>query len=433
MKIYNYNMVADNSNEKNFKVYKNEVIDLINKIKMYINNSNNIYFDNSEDYQNFSKWKNTILSNIDTILEYKLYEVAKKLGISENYIINKNKINEQYEIDRNKKEIYNKQQIKVRKFDYYSPKEIEEKNKYITINFQSFSSKFIKDDDITENKTLGEYLFDIAKLSRISLRDSNEFLELLYRKYIEPNNKNEITIFNIDQFRMDFSSWVKKDNNGIVSNLFINFYKNKLTQISVINGQIDENKRKYFVKLYIDLLDLYYQSKLSFPSIEINFDQEDSNYNSQKMMDPFGNKATATTTVNFVYFPSLYSNGLFLENGKQWVFTKYINRKKEETFFVKKKDLESLLYLEKSIKKFHIPKLSDKLELNIREEKLLIPNINFKISENLKKEYIFHLKNKNSNEIEEVKNNSMIKIDENKELVKCDILLNNQIITSFPK
>ena len=41
--------------------------------------------------------------------------------------------------------------------------------------------------------------------------------------------------------------------------------------------------------------------------------------------------------VNFVFLPSLYSNGYYLENGKQWVFAYKENK---DTFFYDKKELK---------------------------------------------------------------------------------------------
>lgn len=128
--------------------------------------------------------------------------------------------------------------------------------------------------------------------------------------------------------------------------------------------------------------------------------------------------------VNFVYFPSLISNWCYLDKGKQWVFT-YINNEKNKTFFIENIKLEPLI--DRS-KKFYIPKLKDKLKIGLKIE----PEINYKISQRAKKEYVFHLKDKNTNEIKEIKNDSFIKIENNEELVKLDFYLMSEYICSFP-
>ena len=63
--------------------------------------------------------------------------------------------------------------------------------------------------------------------------------------------------------------------------------------------------------------------------------------------------------------------------------------------------------------------------------KILIPEINYKIAENVKREYKFLLKNKKTGEEKEVIKNSFIKIGENEECIKCDFYLMSEYISSF--
>ena len=58
-------------------------------------------------------------------------------------------------------------------------------------------------------------------------------------------------------------------------------------------------KKIYLDKLYKELLILYYQSQLAFPSFEINFNfEQNGDFNSKTMIDYF-NSATKKKKVNF--------------------------------------------------------------------------------------------------------------------------------------
>lgn len=178
-------------------------------------------------------------------------------------------------------------------------------------------------------------------------------------------------------------------------------------------------------KLYKDLLILFFQSDLSFPSITINF-QKEGEFNYTTMEDLVDNKVRKNQKINFVVFPSLISNREFLKIGKQYVFT-YFDDKKKKTFYFENINLEPLI---EENEKFHIPKLIDELKINII--KILIPEINYKIAEKVKREYKFHLIDKKTNEKKEViKKDSFIKIGENEECVKCDFYLMSEYISSY--
>ena len=102
--------------------------------------------------------------------------------------------------------------------------------------------------------------------------------------------------------------------------------------------------------MYKELTILYFQCEISFPVVQIDFDNNAKNFNSETMIEyphNHGNK-----NVNFVYFPSLISNDNYLEKGKQWVFT-YIENKKKRTFYFEKIELKLENIYEKT---FFIPK-----------------------------------------------------------------------------
>ena len=192
-----------------------------------------------------------------------------------------------------------------------------------------------------------------------------------------------------------------------VKNININEY---------LNEQKEENTKNYLKKLYKDLLLIFFQCELSFPSITINFKKEEE-FNFNKMEDLADNKGKRKRKINFVVFPSLTSNGEFLQKGKQYVFT-YFDDEKKKTFYFENINLEPLI---EENKKFYIPRLKDELKINFI--KILIPEINYKISEKIKTEYKFLLKSKKTGEKKEVIKNSFIKIGNNEEFIKCDFYL----------
>ena len=198
-------------------------------------------------------------------------------------------------------------------------------------NFKRFSINFIKDEDEIENQTIGEFLIKIANISRISFNHSNIFLKIMYYNYESKKYKdNEIIISSLDQFREEFSSWAKNNNEMINSELKKYL---KCEDIPYIKEQIDKNSKDYFRKLYEELVLLYFKCELSFPSIKIDFSNNESDFNYDKMIEyPHNNEENKK--VNFVYFPSLSSNDNYIEKGKKWVFI-YINNNKKKHFIMK--------------------------------------------------------------------------------------------------
>ncbi len=63
---------------------------------------------------------------------------------------------------------------------------------------------------------------------------------------------------------------------------------------------------------------LYFHCELSFSIIDVDFNT-DSLFNHEKMIDLFN--TGINRKVDFIILPSLFSNGIFLKNGKSWFFT----------------------------------------------------------------------------------------------------------------
>ena len=245
---------------------------------------------------------------------------------------------------------------------------------------------------------------------------------MLYNEFKNIKNNNETIISSVDQFKMEFSSWVKNNDKFMVKCLE-DFVKN-LNINKYVNEQKEENIKNYLKKLYKDLVTLFFECELSFPSITINYKKEEE-YDFEKIEDLANNKGKRKRKINFVVFPSLISNREFLKKGKQYVFT-YFDDEKKKTFYFENINLEPLI---EENKKFYIPRLKDELKINLI--KVLIPEINFKISEKIKTEYKFHIRDKKTHEEKVVNEYYLIKIGENEECIKCDFYLMNEYISTL--
>ena len=393
-----------------------QIIDLKEDTKKYIADSYNkncYYFYDTTKLKN---WVQNIMYYIDNIYKGKYEEIVMFINEEEK---NQTDTSYKYKNEEKQKNIYNynlkgtkeySSKTTVEKTDIITSKDIQIKNLEITRQFESFSINFIDDEDSIDNKTLGLQLIQVANISRSAYNDSNKLLAQLFNDFEKFKNKEYIIQTN-DQFRKDFSSWVKnpKNKNYIENSI------NKLCSTFVINEE-DKDIRNYFIKLYKDLLTLYFLCQLSFPLVEINFTQEEKDFNSKKMIDSFQIGKRHKAKVNFVFFPSLYSNGNYLENGKQWVFS-YINTEKKVTFHKEGIKFVSIIG-EKE--KFIIPKVKDKLKISLKKEILYTISTNFKFSENCNKEFIIFFKNKSINKISKISADSSFKLDENEEIEKID-------------
>ena len=362
-----------------------------------------------ETIKDIKDWKDEILQFMTENLNLKHAEILKYLNNIEENIVGRTK----------KDEI----QHNIQNYNVFTSKDIQNYYSEIIDYYKRYSVNYINDDDEPENKTIGVFLEKVANISRKSYNDSNKLLQLLYNKFKNVKRNYETIISSLDQFKMEFSSWMK-NKNQLMEKSLENFVKNANIN-EYLNEQNEEETKNYLEKLYKDLLLLFFQCELSFPSITINFKKEEE-FNFTKMEDLADNKGKGEKKINFVVFPSLISNGAFLQKGKQYVFT-YFNEEKKKTFYFENINLEPLI---EENKKFYIPRLKDELKINLI--KILIPEINYKIAENIKRDYKFLLKNRKTNEEkEEVIKNSFIKIGENEECIKCDFYLMSEYISSF--
>ena len=374
-----------------------EIIDFQNlkkKIKKQIeDNFKNFKIDYIQDVKD---WNNIVINIIETNLDEAFHKISQEKNIKSN-IKTSNLI------------------------EVFTSEEIQLKNKIITTEFEKISYDYYNDYDENENSSIAEFLIEVANISRQAFNDSNKYLKNVYNDF--ENKQKETTIISSkEHFKKIFSSWVKKNN--IIENLL---YNQKIN-LNFIDKQGDKKKNEYFNKLYIDLLSLYFQCAITFPSIEIDFKTQ-NNFESTNMID-YLNKGGKNKKVNFVIFPSLYSNGKFLENGKKWVFT-YFDDYKKNTFYFK--ELNLIQINKENI--FHIPTLSEKLKLNLEQKTFIIPHLNYKISKEIHQKFVFIFKDKHSNNIEkkEIFVNPKFSLSNNFEFIKCEFYIQDEKILSSDK
>ena len=82
--------------------------------------------------------------------------------------------------------------------NYFMPNDIQNKLSLIMHDFKVISSDYVNDNDEIENQTLGEFLYKVANIARISYNNSNECLQKIYSKFEENNKNKESIIFFLD-------------------------------------------------------------------------------------------------------------------------------------------------------------------------------------------------------------------------------------------
>jgi hypothetical protein len=409
---------------KKFKTV-GDVSDWKNEIKQYIaqnfNPSNQKFKHLLEEMKQSLKINNREEKmDIDNNVDYPYNEKDKHDQYKDinYYHINRN-INEKRIGDNINKNI-------IESNNYFMPNDIQNKLSLIMHDFKVISSDYVNDDDEIENQTLGEFLYKVANIARISYNNSNECLQKIYSKFEENNKNKESIIFSLDQFKEEFSTWVKNNYDEIQKNDIDKLSEN-INEYKIIIDEKDEKTKKYLIKLYKELLILYFLSELSVPSIEIDFNLYNNDFEPEKMYDIAGNRGKKK--VNFVVFPSLMSNCIYLDKGIKWVFT-YKDSINKEMFYFKEINLEPLI---DDSKKFKIPKLSDKIKLLLQRDEKLTPIINkYKISEKVKKQYYFHIINNKTKKERKLISESPININEDEKCLKCELFLMSEYIASIP-
>ena len=263
----------------------------------------------------------------------------------------------------------------------------------------------------------------VAKIARISYSQSKKLFRKIKEKYIELK-KIDKSCFEKEDALIEFSSWVKNSEKNDETK---EEYQKILKQENLFKEE-EKNKEEnqFFTKLFYDLAILYFHCKMAFPSVKINFDKKED-FNSREMID-FINRGK-NRKVNFVFLPSLFSNGIFLQNGKSWVFT-YTKK----TFCFKDLKDESL---DELIEKENIKKEKEKdNNMKVHSEnksdgKYITIENNINIPAKQEYELKFYLKSKKDNKFYCIKTKKKtFKIVNDKEIIIYQLIIDSKAVFS---
>ncbi len=187
--------------------------------------------------------------------------------------------------------------------NFFISKDIQINLSQIYDYFKIYSNNFFDDNEEIENQKIGEFLLKVANLSRISYNHSNIILKIIYEESIKTLNKyDEKIITSFNDFKEEFSSWVKNNISDIENK--ISSYFNNL-EISYIKEEKDNNNKDFFNRLIKDLSILFFKCELSFPSIQIDFNLTDKNFDYEKMIDFAHNKGKKKSILFFFHHLNL--------------------------------------------------------------------------------------------------------------------------------
>ena len=239
-----------------------------------------------------------------------------------------------------------------------------------------------------ENEDVALFFKEVARISRIAYNEGKLLLKIMEEKYIK--SKGGKILINNEKVRKEFSSWVE----NFEKEKGRNEYEKIIGNIKIFEKNENIEEQKYLSKLFNDLTLMYFHCNLSFPLVKISFDKED-NFNTDKMID-FINTGK-NRKVNLIILPSLFSNGIFLENGKSWVFTYGKNTFKFEDSLIR--SLNRLIDEENSTSHKKENNLVIKVFQEIKNDKkiITIEDTNNKILGNKEYQIIFRIQNKKNN------------------------------------
>ena len=389
------------------KKLNEKIIQLKIDISKYIFDSYLKFTENKVAFfkEDIEGWKNSITNNINNIIDKSFEYLIKKQDID----------------TRNKSKTEIRIESKSELNDIFTSKDIQEKNKEITRNFQNETYDYMNANEKNENENVASFLKEVAIISRISFKEGKNLYQTMKENYLK--SQGNINIIEDEKFQNDFSTWVKnkEKNDGI------KIYEDILNKVKLFKNNEKSKGQNYLSKLFLDLTIMYFHCNIAFPLVEISFKNEENNFNSETMID-FINRGK-NRKVNFVILPALISNGIFLQNGKLWVFTfskntfkfdesinKYLN-----DFLIHDKNL-----ILKNIQENLILKVYCK---NKNGEKHIKIKTNIDIPEDIEYEYSLFFKNKNKR-IQKIFKNKTLKIKNNLDIEKVELILEKKIIIS---
>lgn len=318
--------IREEKQNNKVKINEKEEKELINKKKFDINEekNNKVKIDKNEVKEQINK-QTISIDKIDNEHNNKFKIYDNEIKEKNNNLIKTKQKNKTLENDETKYKTQNKRIINIPNIsdlDFFTSRDIQNKNKIITREIIKKAIKQIKDNDNVKNESIVKFLKNIAYISRKSFIKSKDILTLIINDY--RNNLEKNFNINIEKDKKYLSSFVKKniDNNY----LYKQYLKKEDTDSSI--------EQKYLEKLFNELSIFYFYCKLAFPPIKINFTINEKEFNPETMID-FLNYGKGK--VNFVFLPSLSSNQNFLQNAKLWVYTY-----NENEFFLDEESLNSL-------------------------------------------------------------------------------------------
>jgi hypothetical protein len=278
-------------------------------------------------------------------------------------------------------------------------------------------------DEKEENENVANLLLRVAQISRMSYSQSKKLFRMMKEKYIELKKIDE-NCFEKENVLIEFSSWVKNSEKN-------EEIKEEYQKILKQENLFEKEENQFLTKLFYDLAILYFHCEITFPLVVISFKKKED-FNSSEMID-FINRGK-NRKVNFVFLPSLFSNGNFLQNGKSWVFTYTKN-----TF--RFKDLKDDSLDELIEKENIIPKKENKKDNYIKvycenksDAQYIKIETNIYIPENQEYEFKFYLMNKKDNKFYTRKTKSKsFKIGNDYEIKRYELKIDNKVVFSSKK
>ena len=249
--------------------------------------------------KDIEKWKDDIIltyinKEIDKLIESSLNdkEPEKKP---------ENNIKKEYKIESNSE------------LNMFTPKDIQDENKEITRNFQNEAYNYMNANEKVENENVASFLKNVAIISRLSFKERKSLYKIMEEKYLKITDNK--TPKNDENYKKEFSQWIKNLEKKQGKKEYDDFF---LNQLKSYENELIAEDQKYLKKLLYDLIIMYFHCDISFPLVEINFTTKED-FDPEIMID-FINHGK-NRKVNFIILPSLFSNGIYLQNGKFWVFT----------------------------------------------------------------------------------------------------------------
>ena len=252
--------------------------------------------------KDIKQWKNNIiLTYVNAGLDKLIEACLNNLNNKETEIINENINKIEYKIESNSE------------MNIFTPEDIQDENKEITRNFQNEAFNYMNaNNEKEENENVAVFLKNVAIISRYSFKEAKNLYRIMEEKYLKITG-NKITK-NDEKYKKEFSQWIKNLEKKQGKKEY-DFY---LNQLKSYEKELKADDREYLKKLLYDLIIMYFHCDISFPFVKIDFTKKDD-FDPEIMID-FINRGK-NRKVNFIILPSLFSNGIYLQNGKFWVFT----------------------------------------------------------------------------------------------------------------